>query len=296
MSVSPSQAPVTVLGLGPMGQSLAGAFLAAGHPTTLWNRTPGRAPELVNRGALEAGSAAEAIAASPLVVICVLDYDAVHAILEPHSDALKGRTLVNLTADTPERARAAAAWAEKQGITYLDGAIMVPTQLIGTPDTLVLHSGPADAYAAHESTLAAIGGRAVHLGEDPARAAAFDVALLDVFWTGMTGIVHAFTLAATEGVAARDLAPFAQGVAELLPYYVREFATQIDTGNHPPEGSNLRSAAAIMAHVREASEARGIDASVITAAHEVALRGIAAGFAENSYSRVVEINRNTDLG
>lgn len=36
-------APVTVLGLGPMGRALASAFLAAGHPVTVWNRTPGRA-------------------------------------------------------------------------------------------------------------------------------------------------------------------------------------------------------------------------------------------------------------
>ncbi|MFE0133359.1 NAD(P)-dependent oxidoreductase [Streptomyces sp. NPDC059037] len=290
-SDSPSHAPVTVLGLGPMGQSLAGAFLAAGHPTTVWNRTPGRGSGLVERGAVAAGSAAEAIGASPLVVVCVLDYDAVRAVLEPHADALKGRTLVNLTADTPDRARATAAWARAHGITYLDGAIMVPTHLVGTPSCLVLHSGPAEAYAAHRDTLAAVGGTSVHLGEDPGRAAAFDVALLDVFWTAMTGIVHAFTLAGAEGVAARDLAPYARGVVELLPHFVGSFAEQIDTGSHPPEGSNLRSAAAIMAHVREAATARGIDASVITAAHEVALRGMAAGYAEDSYSRVVEVNR-----
>ncbi|MER6985206.1 NAD(P)-binding domain-containing protein, partial [Streptomyces carpinensis] len=35
--------PVSVLGLGPMGTALASAFLAAGHPLTVWNRTPGRA-------------------------------------------------------------------------------------------------------------------------------------------------------------------------------------------------------------------------------------------------------------
>lgn len=34
------RAKVTVLGLGPMGAALASAFLAAGHPTTVWNRTP----------------------------------------------------------------------------------------------------------------------------------------------------------------------------------------------------------------------------------------------------------------
>ncbi len=41
---------VTVVGLGPMGRALAGAFLAAGVRTTVWNRTPGRDTELVAEG------------------------------------------------------------------------------------------------------------------------------------------------------------------------------------------------------------------------------------------------------
>jgi phosphoglycerate dehydrogenase-like enzyme len=45
---------VTVLGLGAMGSALAGAFLAAGRPVTVWNRTQGKAGELVARGATEA--------------------------------------------------------------------------------------------------------------------------------------------------------------------------------------------------------------------------------------------------
>lgn len=73
--------PVTVIGLGAMGRALAGAFLDNGHPTTVWNRTAGKAGELTKRGATEAATAAEAIAASPVVVVCVLDYDAVRDVL-----------------------------------------------------------------------------------------------------------------------------------------------------------------------------------------------------------------------
>lgn len=49
MSSHTEQSTVTVLGLGPMGRSLAGAFLDAGLRTTVWNRTPDRARELVER-------------------------------------------------------------------------------------------------------------------------------------------------------------------------------------------------------------------------------------------------------
>jgi 3-hydroxyisobutyrate dehydrogenase-like beta-hydroxyacid dehydrogenase len=43
--------PVTVIGLGPMGRAMAGALMRAGHPVTVWNRTPRRADELVAEGA-----------------------------------------------------------------------------------------------------------------------------------------------------------------------------------------------------------------------------------------------------
>lgn len=52
-------ASVTVLGLGAMGKALAGAFRTAGHRTTVWNRTPGRADDLAAEGARVAASAAE---------------------------------------------------------------------------------------------------------------------------------------------------------------------------------------------------------------------------------------------
>ncbi|MEV6393963.1 NAD(P)-binding domain-containing protein [Streptomyces sp. NPDC051907] len=286
-----SASPVTVLGLGPMGQALVSAFLAAGHSATVWNRTPGRADGLVENGAVEAGTAAEAIAASDLVVICVLDYEAVRAVVAPHAAALKGRTLVNLTAGTPDDARATAEWADAHGIGYLDGAIMVPTYLVGGPSTLVLHSGPADLYERHRDTLGAIGGACVHLGTDPGRAGAHDVALLDIFWTALTGVVHAFALAGSEGVTASDLAPYAKGVAALLPDVIDAFAEQVDTGSYPAGGSNLRSAAAIMSHVLEASRSRGVDSTVISAAHEIARRGMAAGYADDSYAHVAELLR-----
>ncbi|MFI6864696.1 NAD(P)-binding domain-containing protein [Streptomyces sp. NPDC050421] len=38
-----------------MGGALGRAFLRTGHPTTVWNRTPSRADDLVARGATRAG-------------------------------------------------------------------------------------------------------------------------------------------------------------------------------------------------------------------------------------------------
>lgn len=77
---TPAPAPVTVIGLGAMGQALAGAFLDAGHPTTVWNRSTDKGEALLARGAVRAASAEEAVLASGLVVVCVVDHDASRTI------------------------------------------------------------------------------------------------------------------------------------------------------------------------------------------------------------------------
>ncbi|MGW4020371.1 NAD(P)-dependent oxidoreductase [Streptomyces sp. NPDC005009] len=282
---------VTVLGLGPMGRALAGAFLAAGVRTTVWNRTPGRDAESTARGAVTAPSPEEAVAASPLTVVCVVNYDASDAVLRQDAvtAALKGRTVVNLSADIPDRARDTDEWAGRHGIRYLDGAIMTPTPTIGTDDAVFLHSGPEELYREHRPVLAALGGSHTHLGEEIGRAAAYDVALLDVFWTAMAGYTHALAVARAEGVTATELAPFAQGIAAILPPLFTEFAADIDAGTYSGELNPITSAASTMAHIVHASEAHGIDASVMRMIEGQARRVIARGHGGDGFSRVAEL-------
>ncbi|WP_371580653.1 NAD(P)-dependent oxidoreductase [Streptomyces sp. NBC_01314] len=282
---------VTVLGLGPMGRALAGAFLDAGLRTTVWNRTPGRDGELAARGAIGAGSAEEAVAASTLTVVCVVNYDASDAVLRSPevTEALKGRTVVNLTADTPGRARSTAAWAAEHGVDYLDGAIMTPTPTIGTPDGVFLYSGSEDLYNAHRPVLVALGGTHTHLGEDIGRAATFDIALLDLFWTSIAGYTHALALARAEGVSARELTPFAQGIAAILPPLFEAGAEEVDSGRHSGEGNPLTSAVSTMAHIVEVSESHGIDASVMRSAEGFARRAIARGQGTDGFTRLTDV-------
>ncbi|MEU6718752.1 NAD(P)-binding domain-containing protein [Nonomuraea sp. NPDC046802] len=285
-----NQSAVTVLGLGPMGRALAGAFLAAGLRTTVWNRTPGKDGELLRRGAIAAESPEAAVAASSLTVVCVVNYEAVDAVVRPGAvaDALKGRTLVNLTADTPGRARDTAAWAAEHGISYLDGAIMTPTVTIGTPAAVFLYSGPEGLYQEHRPALDTLGGTHTHLGTDVGRAAAYDIALLDIFWTAMAGYAHALAVARAEGITARELAPFAKGIGAILPPMFEQSAEDVDDGTYSGEGNPITSSVSSMAHIVETSEGHGIDASVMRAAEGLARRTIGRGHGANSFLRITE--------
>ena len=90
---------------------------------------------------------------SDLLVLSLTDYAAMYAILAGSESLLRGKTIVNLSSDTPDASRDAAAWAARHGATFLTGGVMVPAPLVGTEAAYVYYSGPADALAAHESTL-----------------------------------------------------------------------------------------------------------------------------------------------
>nr|WP_062051476.1 NAD(P)-binding domain-containing protein [Bacillus sp. JCM 19034] len=281
--------PVTVIGLGPMGRALARAFLKNDHPTTVWNRSPGKADDLVDRGAVLANTAVNAIEASPLVIICVLDYNAVHSIVNRSESILKGKALVNLTSDSPKQARQMSLWATEHGVNYLDGTIMTPTPTIGHSTASILYSGTKDVYQAYQSTLASLGGTASYLGPDPGRAAAYDIALLDFFWTSMNGYVHALALASTENISSQELLPYTKGIIGIMPNIMDVMAQEVDQQEYPGDGSNIASNAAGMEHIIQVAEEHRIDASMLRAAKAIAQRAIDKGYGNDGFSRLSDV-------
>ncbi|MFI9290999.1 NAD(P)-dependent oxidoreductase [Streptomyces gardneri] len=290
-------APVTVIGLGLMGQALAGAFLKAGHPTTVWNRTPAKAAPLVAAGARSAPTLGDALGASPLTIVCLTDYDAVYELLgangverdltTPIDTPLIDTTLINLTSGSAGQAREAAEWAERRGARYLDGAIMAIPSGIGTAEAVILHSGPEQVFAEHASTLGALG-TITHLGADPGLASLYDVAGLAMMWSVLNAWLQGTALLAKAGVDAVTYAPFARqiaaGVADWLPGY----AEQIDTGSFPAEVAALETDARAMEHLIEESEAMGVNAELPRLIKAMADRAIAAGHGGEQYPVLIE--------
>ena len=71
---------VAVLGMGRMGQALAGRLLGGGHRVTVWNRSKGKAGEVVSAGAREAASVADSVDGAAVVMTSLANDDAVRAV------------------------------------------------------------------------------------------------------------------------------------------------------------------------------------------------------------------------
>ncbi|PAZ14258.1 6-phosphogluconate dehydrogenase [Streptomyces sp. SA15] len=281
-------APVTVLGLGLMGQALAGAFLRGGHPTTVWNRTKARAEPLVAQGARLADSAADAVTATPLVVVCVSDYTAVHELLDPLGDALDGRVLVNLTSGTSQQARETAAWTARRGIAYLDGAIMSVPQAVGTADAVILYSGPRSAFDPHESTLRSLGAGTTYLGDDHGLSSLYDVAALGLMWSILNGFLQGTALLGAAGVDASGFAPLAKQTTETVAGWLTGYAQQIDDGAYPALDATIDTHLAAMEHLVHESESLGVSAELPAFIKALTDRAVADGNGGAGYAAMIE--------
>ncbi|MFG3252562.1 NAD(P)-dependent oxidoreductase [Streptomyces sp. NPDC048172] len=281
------EAPVTVVGLGLMGQALARAFLRAGHPTTVWNRTAAKADQLVAEGARLAPTLAEALKASPLTVVCVTDYPAVHELLGVDGVPLDGTTLVNLTSGDSAQAREAARWAERRGARYLDGAIMAVPPAIGTADAVILCSGPQEDFEAHKPALDALG-TATCLGADHGLASLYDVAGLAMMWSVLNAWLQGTALLRTAGVDAATYAPFARQMAAAVAEWLPGHAEQIDSGAFPADVASLETHARSMEHLIEESEAVGVNAELPKLFKAMADRSIAAGHGGEEYAVLID--------
>jgi 3-hydroxyisobutyrate dehydrogenase-like beta-hydroxyacid dehydrogenase len=285
-------APVTVIGLGQMGSALAGAFLAAGCATTVWNRTRSKADALAARGAVGAATVREAVAASELVVVCVLDYPAVRELLDPVADVLAGRVLVNLTTGSPEQARESAQWAAGLGIGYLDGAIMSTPPGVGNPASMFLYSGAPAALAAHRETLASLGDP-LDLGEDPGLASLYDAGLLGLMWSAFNGWLHSTALVGADGVSASAYTPIAVRWLTAVTGFMSTYAEQIDAGHYPGDDATLDVQRVAIEHLVHAGQKRGVDGRLPEFNRELIERAVADGHGGDSYARLIEAFRKS---
>ncbi|RZS38926.1 3-hydroxyisobutyrate dehydrogenase-like beta-hydroxyacid dehydrogenase [Herbihabitans rhizosphaerae] len=283
-----SDKSVTVIGLGNMGHALATTFLGAGLRTTVWNRTPGKAPS----GASEAASAADAVAASPLVVICVADYDAVHQVLDPIAGTLAGRTIVNLTSGTLDQVREMAEFAARHDASYVDGAVLAVAEMVGTTDAQLIYSGPREVYDAHAGVLDVLGeGR--HLGEDPGTAEVVDAGLVGSLYLLLAGFLHTAALADTANVTPTEVAGLASkwlvGAMALLPGLAAEIEAGDYTGGALPVGINHWALGAITS----VSEQSGVDAEIHRPFRTLLGRQVEAGRSAESIASVFELLRRS---
>ncbi|WP_433463224.1 NAD(P)-dependent oxidoreductase [Spirillospora sp. CA-128828] len=275
---------VTVLGLGLMGSALAEALLRDGRTVTVWNRSHAKADPLVAKGAVKAETAAEAISASPLVIVCLSVYADAEGIL---GDAA-GRTIVQLTNGTPRQARALADRVTGQGGRYVDGGIMAVPPMIGRPEALILYSGDEEAFEEHGETLAVLG-RPQFLGGDPGLAPLFDLALLDAMYGMIAGFQHAVALVRSEKVPATTFEPMATAWLTAMMASFPEQARAVEAGDFATRVSSVATSQVAFPGLIETSRDQGVDPGHLPALRDLFDRAVAEGHGDDGLARLITL-------
>lgn len=272
-----------------MGGALAGALLDAGWPVIAWNRSAARSAPLAERGARVAASPQEAIAAAEAVIANLLDYPVTEEVLgtAAAAAALRGRLLVQLASGSPAQARAMAGWAEGKGASFLDGAIMATPDYVGTPDGVILVSGPRPAYDRWEGMFRVLGGKAEFVGEDAGAASGLDLALLTEMWGSLFGVLHAIALCRGNDIPLSDLVARRPGFAPVVGGAVEDLLARTEAGRLEGDGQTLASVAihhASVLHMLEASIDLGLDVGAVRAWDGILERTRAAGHGEGDFA------------
>jgi 3-hydroxyisobutyrate dehydrogenase-like beta-hydroxyacid dehydrogenase len=282
---------VTVIGLGNMGSALARTLLGNGQTVTVWNRTPEKAASLVEAGAVPVPSVDAALAASPLVLVCVTNYGAANSILDKAADHLEGKLLIQFTTGSPQDARASETWAHEQGADYLDCAITGSPSSIGTSGAHILVSGRKAVFQKAEPTLRLLANNLDYKGELIGLASAWEMVYIMHYYGMFLSLFHSVQICQAEGI---PLDEYITLLGEQGKKYEKWLCENIQSGNYQETSSPLELwAGGIQLIARHARDSH-IQGEFVQLAARLFQQAMDAGYGRQEVSALFKVLQKSD--
>ena len=193
---------VAVLGMGRMGHALAERLLAGGHTVTVWNRTRGKADDLLARGARQATTPAEAAAASELTLTSLADDNAVRTAVTGPDGAAAGLADGVLADASTVSPQTTAQLSEAASGRFLASPILGSPMAVMGGEATYLIGGPRvhlDLARPVYETLADENHRR-YVGEDPTVASTLKLISNYLLMTGIASLAEAVATAQAAGL------------------------------------------------------------------------------------------------
>lgn len=164
---------VAFLGLGVMGDPMAGHLARAGHRVTVYNRTTSKAHDWVRRnGGASAPTPREAAAGAAFVFCCVGNDDDLRAVTLGPDGAFAGMqpgaVFVDHTTTSADVARELGAVARQQGLWFLDAPVSGGQAGAQHGTLTVMCGGDAQAFERAQPVIAAYARAVTRLGDNGA--------------------------------------------------------------------------------------------------------------------------------
>ena len=161
---------VGFIGLGSMGSKVVERLLDAGYEVTGWNRSPGKAEALAERGMTVAATAREVAASAPVVLSMVTDTKAVEQIAEGEDGEVAGLAPGSVWADmstiAPGASVAVAGRVADAGAAMLDAPVSGSVATLEAGQLAIMAGGTPAAFERAEPVFKAIGPKVRRIGDN----------------------------------------------------------------------------------------------------------------------------------
>jgi 3-hydroxyisobutyrate dehydrogenase-like beta-hydroxyacid dehydrogenase len=283
---------VSVIGLGAMGSTLAHTLLQNGYSVTVWNRTAEKAEPLVSAGATAAGSAMEAVAASPATITCIASHDQTIALLDRFADSLRGKTIIELSTGGATEAKALAKLLSENGAAWLIGIINAYPTAIGKSETVLTMVGARDVWETWKPVINTLGGSSTHVGAEAGMVAALFAALFTTRQGFMFGMIYGGLVCQKAGIPLDTFAGQVPVSLGMLPSYHEYFADTVPARNFDNPPATMATYAAALDDALSTFKAVGAPAELPQLFSDLAHKGLDAGLSGKALTALVELLGN----
>jgi 3-hydroxyisobutyrate dehydrogenase-like beta-hydroxyacid dehydrogenase len=283
---------VSVIGMGLMGSALAKAFLANNHPVTVWNRTASKCTPLEQAGAKVAKSVVDAAEASQVMVISLLNYEVTQSLLQTPEviEKLKGKVIVQLSTGFPREARESEAWANQNGISYLDGAILEYPTGIGKEESVFFYSGSEKVFEENKALLRCLAGNPRFVGKDAGHAATLDISTISVYYGASLGFLHGAAICNSEGFPVdKYLSATIPLLSGLIPDTLNMSEKMINEGSYTAKIATLDVHVAGLKHLLEFIKENRLDTAFMECVLGYCKKAVDMGYTQDELAAVFEV-------
>jgi 3-hydroxyisobutyrate dehydrogenase-like beta-hydroxyacid dehydrogenase len=190
--------------MGRMGQALAGRLLEQGHDVTIWNRSPGRAPELVGAGAKEAVDVAGATSGAEVVMTSLANDEAVRQIALGTQGVLGSLGAGDVYADTSTVSVGLAEELGKASESYVAMPVLGPPSAVRSGQATYLVGGSDQAAGVLGPLFPGLSPRHIRYPA-PARASAAKLTVNLLLLDGLAALAEAFAAGRAGGLGDDDM-------------------------------------------------------------------------------------------
>jgi 3-hydroxyisobutyrate dehydrogenase-like beta-hydroxyacid dehydrogenase len=214
---------VGFIGLGSMGLPMARRLLDAGYALRVYNRTPGKAVELLERGAREMKTPAETVEPGGIVITMLANDAALETVTlgEHGMAAALGADGIHLSMSTvsPHLARRLAEAHRAHGSHYLAAPVLGRPTAAAAGKLFILLSGLAEAKRRVSPLLEAMGQGTHDLGEDPAQGHIAKLAANFMILASIETYAETLTFAEKNGISRMEMMKLLTGTILNAPLF-----------------------------------------------------------------------------